>query len=432
MPGFRWTQSSTVYNLRNATYGCGGAMLLGSGNTDVRQLGTRFLVYPQVPHLAGYSKPETVWISTPPDRIQPGPADSRMYVVDPLFEKPVYEYPYLPPFVGVSHPPVEAGPDGHFDHLDINDNGFEAAHCFAAMRRVLDIWESYLGHKIVWHFAATYERMEIIPRVDWNNAQSGFGYMEMGLDKSENGETVPYALNFDVIAHELGHAILLAELGMPVADGGTPEFFGYHESLSDLISLISLMHFDSALDRLLRGCSGNLLTMNELSRIAELSGDRQIRIASNERRMSTVTTEVHDLSRPFTGAVFDTLIEIYHDNIVERGLVSIPPGYDSTSLRELNGREIEQVGASFTEAYEGRHFLCKAALEEARDLVGAGIANSWRKIDADGFSYAEAGLAIAESIEALGDPKSAERMIENLEWREILMPGQGPASAAMR
>jgi hypothetical protein len=404
-------------------------MLPGSGNSDVRLLGTRFLVYPQVPHLAGYDKPEIVWISTPPDEIQPGPADRRMYVVDPLFDKPVYQYPYLPPFVGDTYPPVTAGPDGHFDHLDINDRGFAAAHCFATMRRVLDIWESYLGHEITWHFASTYERMEIIPQVDWNNAQSGFGYMEMGLDRVDNGDTVPYALNFDVIAHELGHALILAELGMPVADGGTPEFFGYHESVSDLISLLSLMHFDSVLDRLLRGCSGNLLTMNELSRIAELAGDRQIRIASNERRMSTVTSEVHDLSRPFTGAVFDTMIEIYHGNIVERGLVEVSPDYDSTSLRELDKWEIEQVGAAFTEAYEGRHFQCKAALEEARDIVGAGIAHSWRKIDADGFSYAEAGMAIADAIAELGDPQSAQIMIENLEWREILAPGQGPVSA---
>ena len=29
-------------------------------------LGTRFLVYPQVPHLSGYRTPEAVWISTPP------------------------------------------------------------------------------------------------------------------------------------------------------------------------------------------------------------------------------------------------------------------------------------------------------------------------------------------------------------------------------
>ncbi|MEM7444274.1 MAG: hypothetical protein AAF414_13195 [Pseudomonadota bacterium] len=404
-------------------------MLLEAGETDVQRLGTRFLLYPQVPHLAGYGKPEAVWISTPPDELQPGPADRRMYVVDPLFEKPTYEYPYLPPFVGATHPPVEAGPDGHFDHLDVNDRGFVAAHCFAALRRVLDIWESYLGHEIVWHFAETYERMEIIPQVDWANAQSGYGYVEMGIDRADNGLVVPYALNFDVLAHELGHAIIFAEMGMPVADSGTSEYFGYHESVSDLISLISLLHFDSAVDRLLRGCKGNLLVMNELSRIAELSGDRQIRIASNERRMSTVTTEVHDMSRPFTGAIFDTLVEIYHANIIDRGLVEPPVDYDSERLREMDKREIEAVGAAFTDAYEGRHFQCKAALEDARDIVGTGIAQSWSRIAADGFSYAEAGVAIANVMDEMGEPDSAQIMIENLEWREILAPGQSTATA---
>ncbi|TIV91312.1 MAG: hypothetical protein E5V77_22450, partial [Mesorhizobium sp.] len=60
-----------------------------------RLLGTRFLVYPQVPHLSGYGTPETVWISTPPDLIRSGPEDHRICVRDPLLDKEPYDYPYL-------------------------------------------------------------------------------------------------------------------------------------------------------------------------------------------------------------------------------------------------------------------------------------------------------------------------------------------------
>src|SRR5262245_15732857 len=115
-------------------------------------LGTRFLIYPQAPIVSGYDTPEPVWIMSPPDRLRAGPADDRMYVRDPLLEKPPYEYPDLPPFVGEVYPPATAGPDGHFDHLDPNSRQFLAAHAYASVRRVLDVWESYLGHPVVWYF----------------------------------------------------------------------------------------------------------------------------------------------------------------------------------------------------------------------------------------------------------------------------------------
>lgn len=387
---------------------------------ETGRLGTRFLIYPQVPHLAGYEKPETVWISTPPNEIQAGPADSRMYVADPLFEKPAYQYPFHPPFIGDVHPPAEAGPDGHFDHLEPSSRQFVCAHVFASLRRVLDIWESYLGHEIVWHFSQTYERLEIIPQVNWDNAQSGYGYMEFGTERGGGDTAFPYALNFDVIAHEFGHALIFAEMGMPF---GTPnrEYFGYHESVSDLIALVSLLHFDSVLDRLMRSTRGNLLTMNELNRIAELAGDRQIRTASNDRRMSTVTDEVHDLSKPFTGAIFDTLVELYHRKAVDQHLVDLPGTVSHERLFELDHHEIELIAERFGEAFVAREFLLKAALSSARDLLGSAIARSWSALDPDTLTYALAGAAIADQLDALGDTVAGDILMENLVWREIVV-----------
>lgn len=383
-------------------------------------LGTRFLIYPQVPHLTGYEKPETVWISTPPAEIKAGPADRRMYVVDPLFEKPVYEYPYQPPFIGDRFPPAEAGPDGHFDHLDPQSREFVCAHVFATLRRVLDIWESYLGHEIIWHFAQTYERLEIIPQVNWHNAQSGYGYMEFGIERGDRENALPYALNFDVIAHEFGHALIFAEMGTPTRSAGR-QYFGYHESVSDLIALISLLHFDSVLDRLLRSTNGNLLTMNELNRIAELAGDKQIRTASNDRKMSTVSDAVHDLSKPFTGAIFDTLVELYHRDAVDQGLVDLPKEVSHDRLFELDHHEIELIGTRFAEAFAARSFLLKSTLENARDLLGSAIARSWSTLDPDTLNYAVAGAAIADQFDEMGEPDAGDILMENLEWREIVI-----------
>lgn len=383
-------------------------------------LGTRFLVYPQVPHLSGYGKPETVWISTPPNQIMPGPSDSRIYVRDPLIEKPIYEFPYLPPFIGDTFPPAEAGPDGHFDHLEPGSRQFVSAHVFACLRRILDIWESYLGHEIIWHFSQNFERLEVIPQIDWFNAQTGFGYMEFGIDHAENGDAYPFALNFDVIGHEFGHLLVFAEMGMPMSDTPQREYFGYHEGIADMIALVSLMHFDSVLDRLLRRTHGNLLAMNELNRIAELAGDKQIRSASNDRKMSNVTQEVHDLSKPFSGAIFDTLIELYHQRVVDEGLVDLPFDVSHDRLFELDGPEIEAIGKRFSEAYQYRHFSLKAALEDARDLLGQAIARSWARLDPDDLNYRTAGAAMADMFDEMGEGNAGDIIMENLAWREIL------------
>src|SRR5262249_776198 len=64
--------------------GEGVPILPGDTTTN---LGTRFLIYPQAPHVPGYSKPEPVWISTGPTALQPGPADARIYVRDPGLPK---------------------------------------------------------------------------------------------------------------------------------------------------------------------------------------------------------------------------------------------------------------------------------------------------------------------------------------------------------
>jgi len=80
---------------------------------------------------------------------------------------------------------------------------------------VLDIWERYFGRPIEWHFARDYRQLEIVirPRVD--NAYAGYGFLEVGAHPMPDGTLAPFALNFDVMAHELGHLILYSTIGVP-------------------------------------------------------------------------------------------------------------------------------------------------------------------------------------------------------------------------
>ncbi|MGH6931640.1 MAG: hypothetical protein ACREEE_04320 [Dongiaceae bacterium] len=383
------------------------------------ELGTRFLLFPQAPSLSGYGEPERVWVSPPAGTIGPGPSDDRMYVVDPIEKPDHYEYPYMPPFHGAANPPVEPGPSGHFDHLEPASRAFACAHLYGSLCRVLDIWESYLGRRIEWFFKDGYERLELVPMLDWHNAQSGYGYMEFGFMRTEAGDMVPHALNFDVIAHEMGHTIMFSEMGVPAPEGRNSQFHGFHEACADLTALISALHFDSVSDRLLRGTHGNLYTLNEINRIAEISDHKQIRIAGNSRTMSEVTDEVHDLSRPFTGAVFDILVDIYLDQLRERGLIDDPVALAAHGVEAGEG-VADRIQAAFDEAYRTRHFAFKSALFSARDLVGRRLAHVWTVLSPDDLSYADAATAFLDADRKLGQGRYERAIVESFAWREII------------
>lgn len=380
-------------------------------------IGTRFRLFPQAPYVSGYSTPETIWISTPPDRIAAGPEDHRSYVRDPVFPKDPYEYPYLPPFVGESFAPAEADFEGHFDTIPLNARQFLAAHAFASVSRVMDIWESYLGRPIVWHFADTYERLEIIPYVEWDNAQSGFGYLELGMSPGDDGRRHPYALNFDVIAHEVGHSVLFSLIGFPDPDVPLGDYAPFHEANADLISLLSFLHFDSGLDRLLRHTQGNLIVLNELNRIAELAGDRQIRLASNARKLSETTFEVHDRSRPLTGAIFDTIVDAYHMRLVAEGLAD--ERLLGFGVQPIDERTVTRLSGLIAQAYRASPFRFKSALAAARDDVAMTLASTWPRLDPNDLDF---GIVARVMVEAAADRNRqlAAKFEENFRWREIL------------
>ena len=263
-----------------AGYGPGRALRRGFSG------GTRFRLFPVV---AEDMPPETVEIPSVAGSIGPGPSDHALYVADAATKTEPYDPPqYGPPYRGPLLPPARPDRDGHFDHLPIDTPQFLAAHQFGSMRFTLDIWEHYLGRRIEWWDSRVHPRTELVPLVDWPNAQSGPGFLETGLWQAEDGSSQPYALNFDVIAHETGHQILFSQVGVPAVEGVGALFLAFHESFSDLVALIAVMHFPSVLARLLEQTQGNLYVLNLVNRIAETSAHTQIRLAANTTTMADV------------------------------------------------------------------------------------------------------------------------------------------------
>jgi hypothetical protein len=260
--------------------------------------------------------------------------------------------------------------------------------------------------------------MELIPLIDWNNAQSGFGFMEFGYTTDDTGTRWPFALNFDVLAHELGHAILFATLDLPLDGQWTAQFGAFHESSADLTAIISTMHFDSVLERLMRSTRGNIYTLNELNRIGEISNNRQIRLASNTRKMSEVTDEVHDLSRPLTGAIFDAIVYLYVEELRAANLIDAAL-YEMVLDDDARARNAGRMQAAFDRVYQNRHFQFKAALTTARDSVGMRLTQAWSALSPDDLTYGDVADAfLAADARQTGD-RHQEELRRIFDWREI-------------
>lgn len=381
--------------------------------SSATRLGTRFWIFPQPPFIPGYEQPDRVWLPIPADEIGAGPSDATMYVVDPLFDKRPYGLDWLPPFDGAARPPAQAGPDRHFDSISPESREFLAVHAYACVHFVLSIWQSYLGRPVRWFFDQTFPRLEIVALANWDNAQAGYGFLELGVS-DRDGIRRPYALNFDTIAHEVGHLILLSETGVPTGISREADFFPFSEAFSDAVSLISFLHFESAIERLLRRTRGNLLLYNELNRFAETSPETQVRLATNFRRMSEVTREAHDRALPFVGAIFDTIVELYHRELVARGCAD--RRLLDVDLRELDQTDFDRFRAATAEAFQAKPMIFELALTAARDAVGQALAASLRRLDPNTLRLQEAASAVVAAARGV----AAELLESNFAWREIV------------
>jgi hypothetical protein len=305
---------------------------------------------------------------------------------------------------------------------------FEMAHLYGAVRFTLDVWERYFGRAISWHFSPPYERLEIGLLQAVDNAFAGFGFLEAGVHVTDAGEHHPFSMNFDVIAHEVGHLIIFAEVGLPVPELMEDEYFGFHESAADLVALLAVLHFDSVVERLLETTSGNLYTLNELNRFAELSEDEEIRIAGNGRRMSEFAKgwmKEHELSEPLTGALFDILVDIFHESLLERGLIR--PEVEDLADQVQRVPEYEPlIQALFDEAYVANPGGFKEALLEARDYLGFALAETWRRLPAESLNYEDVASILLGVERDLSGGRFARLMRENFLWREIGLVRVGP------
>ena len=407
--------------------------------------GTRFRLFPQLAQ--GWREPELVEVSLPPGAIGPGPQDARMYVANAVDKPQPYDAPErLPPYDGPLHPDAMPGPGGHFDHIPEETPQFLAAHLYGSVRRVLDIWEGYLGHRVAWWHAARFPRLELVPLLRWGNAQSGFGFLEMGLRWTRTGKVQPLCLNFDVVAHEVGHAILFSVLGGPAPGRLTGAFLAFHEAFSDLVAAFSALHFRSVEARLLQETEGNLYALNLVSRLGELSDIEQVRVLDNEVRLADLEGVAlqpdgrwadplrlgrrhYFVAAPVTGAVWDCFVELFQDGLVARRVIA--PSLDARGWdRAAVAAALAPLQRGSAAALARRSGAFVEYLREARDLTSLALAHCLRRLDPDDLCFEAVAARFVEAMDGLGQAHNRAAFEENFLWRGIGLRAPGGRVAA--
>ena len=329
---------------------------------------------------------------------------------------------------GPAHPPAVADADGHFDHIELGTPQFEAAHFYATTRFVLDIWEGYFARPIDWDFGGARLELVITPR--FRNAIMGYGFIEAGGYTTELGEYRPFSLNFDILAHETGHGIIYPQMGLPTRFAQS-EFHGFHESVADLVALLSALHLQSVIDDLFETTRGNLYALNKLNRIGELSNKDQIRFAANIVTLSAFAdgwTDEHDLGQPLTGAMFDTLVDVFHELALERGLIDEETEALSDALEFQPGYE-EAMQWRFDQAYDRDPDGFEAALLDARDILGTYLAASLEMLSPDDLTYVRVLEALLEIDRQVTGGAFGSILSGNFAAREIGLVRVGPKLA---
>ncbi len=213
---------------------------------------------------------------------------------------------------------------------------FQAAQVYTTMVTALNFIQKVSGQPILKNWAATHN-LVAIPRAGqqlnayYDRTSLRFFYY---MDQPRNN--IVYGCeSVDVVAHELGHAVLDA-LRPDFWSTTSLEIFALHEAFGDIVAMLTVLQFDQVVQKVLQETGGDLRKSNVATRIAEelggaiyavsggrLGGNNYLRNAANELEYvepeslpthpsgEGLAKEPHNFSRVFTGAWYECVVEIF-------------------------------------------------------------------------------------------------------------------------
>ena len=133
---------------------------------------------------------------------------------------------------------------------------------------------------------------------------------------SDGVKTIYACRSWDIVAHEAGHAVL-DSLQPGWITSSNPQTGALHEAFGDLTSIFSVLDQLDMCELIVAHTKGNLGSRhNFLAALGEEFGRGVgryfgIRNADEDLTISKSSEEVHELSKVFTGAIYDVLVRIF-------------------------------------------------------------------------------------------------------------------------
>lgn len=229
----------------------------------------------------------------------------------------------------------------------LDDFNFHQVNAWAIIEQILTRLENEyaLGRPIPW--ASGLGRLLVLPHAGYQeNAfyDRATGALHLFYFEGRDGKPVYTCLSHDIVAHELGHAVLDG-LKPGYNEVSSPETAGFHEYFGDAIAMLSSLSNRKIAKLVMQGAPARLSPKNVVSAIASefgaairgLPDQDYLRGAWNNRTMRDLrgTYEEHDWSEILTGVYYDLLQYLYVRNledVTQKGSVKRNQGHAIQAL----------------------------------------------------------------------------------------------------
>lgn len=208
---------------------------------------------------------------------------------------------------------------------DENPLEFDAVHTFTIVRQVLTMLRRALNRMQItqnfnWFWGS--EPIQVYPRAGldanayYNRQEKALRFFYFHPSGDESNPLIYSCRSFDIVAHEVGHAALDSLKPEWLSSSWHPQTGGLHEAFGDLTAIFTMLAQMDVCESIIVESKADLHTKTFFPALAEQFGEALgrsmgLRNADNDLKMSEVSTEVHDISRVFTGAIYDILADFF-------------------------------------------------------------------------------------------------------------------------
>lgn len=243
--------------------------------------------------------------------VSPGPADSQLKVVGGNPVKPNEQNIFLP------------GKEGKGKKIDIKK---DKVHTYAVARQVLTMYQRLLQRQIIWSWniglsVKKHKPLKIIPRAGLQDRPLAFFSPDDKAVKfyssKHNSKEVFTCRSFDIVAHEVGHAVLDA-LKPEWKKSQNIETQAIVEAFADLTAIFTVLAQLDLVEHVIAETHAHLYDKTCLSEIGEeigniLGRDDGVRNAQSPNKLveTLKTGKVYEISKVFTAAIYSIMADYF-------------------------------------------------------------------------------------------------------------------------